>query len=205
MLPLELLESIKGVSYRSVDLKNSENALVTLKSIDRGGGLNNNGFKEYTGDYNQKQKILDRDVIVAQTDLTQKAEVIGKPAIVRLNTKYKNIIASVDLIIIRPRNNQLDKSFIYYLLNSRIFQNHVAGYTNGTTVLHLNSKAIPEFNFVKPGHGVIERFGNVVSSALEQKMSNGNNTKTLVSIRDSLLPKLMSGQIRVPVEVIKNA
>lgn len=201
----DFVDIIKGVSYRSIDLKDSDNALVTLKSIDRGGGLNNNGFKEYTGEYDQRQKIIDGDVIVAQTDLTQKAEVIGKPAIVRLNTKYKNIIASVDLAIVRPKNEQLNKAFIYYLLNSKMFQNHVSGYTNGTTVLHLNSKAIPEFIFIKPETTVSQQFEVIISSMLEQKMINDNDTSALTNIRDSLLPKLMSGQIRVPLEVIKNA
>jgi type I restriction enzyme S subunit len=37
---------IKGVSYRSEELKESDKALVTLKSIERGGGLNKRGFKE---------------------------------------------------------------------------------------------------------------------------------------------------------------
>ena len=36
---------IKGVSYRSTELKESNKALVTLKSMNRGGGLNKNGFK----------------------------------------------------------------------------------------------------------------------------------------------------------------
>ena len=46
----EVADVIRGVSYRSDQLIPSENALVTLKSILRGGGFTKNGYKPYSGD-----------------------------------------------------------------------------------------------------------------------------------------------------------
>jgi len=46
------VQVIKGVSYRSDDLAESDTALVTLKSINRGGGYRYDGLKQYRGDYN---------------------------------------------------------------------------------------------------------------------------------------------------------
>ena len=197
----EYAHVIKGVSYRSEELKESNKALVTLKSMNRGGGLNKNGFKEYTGEYKKEQEIIDGDIVVAYTDLTQKAEVIGRPAIVRKISKYEAIIASLDLAIIRPRDERVNNSFLYYLLYSDDFQNHVRGFTNGTTVLHLSSKAVPEYSFVTPNKPLILKFGESIERLLNKKKESEAETENLILIRDSLLPKLMSGKIRVPVGV----
>jgi type I restriction enzyme S subunit len=188
---------VKGVSYRSDELKESDKALVTLKSMNRGGGLNKNGFKEFIGEYKKEQEIIDGDIVVAYTDLTQKAEVIGRPAIVRKISKYTSLIASLDLAIIRPKDEQTNNSFLYYLLGSENFQNHVQGFTNGTTVLHLSSKAIPEYILAFPHKELISKFGEITRPLLNRKKDNEVQTEVLIQIRDSLLPKLMSGEIRV--------
>jgi type I restriction enzyme S subunit len=198
----EIVNIIKGVSYSSNELQESKKALVTLKSMNRGGGLNNEGFKEFIGEYKTEQEIIDGDIILACTDLTQKAEVIGRPAIVRSISKYESIIASLDLVIIRPKDKQTNKPFLYYLLNSENFQNHVQGFTNGTTVLHLSSRAIPEYLLAMPAknNNVNSNFGDLIQPLLDYKRDNEAQSDTLMQIRDSLLPKLMSGKIRVNVK-----
>ena len=47
----ESAKVVKGRSYRSADLRDSNVALVTLKSVKRGGGYSPDGLKPYTGDY----------------------------------------------------------------------------------------------------------------------------------------------------------
>lgn len=192
---------IKGVSYKSEELKDSDKALVTLKSIDRGGGLNKNGFKEFIGKYKREQEIIDGDIVVAHTDITQKAEVLGKPAIVRMIQEYNTLIASLDLSIVRPKNNITNKPFLYYLLKSKNFQNHAFGYANGTTVLHLSSKAVPEYLFVVPDEQLLLKFGDAMEKLLDKKKKSEAETENLILVRELLLPKLMSGKIRVPIEV----
>ncbi|MBU2615918.1 MAG: restriction endonuclease subunit S [Nanoarchaeota archaeon] len=187
---------IKGCSYRSEDLQESDSALVTLKSVNRGGGLNQEGYKEFVGEYREEQLLQDGDIIVAQTDLTQKAEVIGTPAIVNLIDGYNNLIASLDLQIIRPKK-QLTKSFVYYLLRSKRFHDHALSYTNGTTVLHLSKNAVPEFEFLVPDQDTLKKFDLIAKNLLLRIKANNIEIDRLSKIRDLLLPKLMSGEIRI--------
>jgi len=198
----EYVNVVKGCSYRSIDLKESETALVTLKSINRGGGLNKDGYKEYVGEYNEDQILNDGDIVVAQTDLTQKAEVIGRPAVVNSLDKYSTLVASLDLQIVRPKNN-FSKNYVYYLLKTEEFHNHALSYTNGTTVLHLNKNAVPKFISIIPSKEILDKFDNIIESILTKIAISESEIQTLSYLRDSLLPKLMSGKIRVPVEVKK--
>ena len=193
----EYVNVIKGCSYRSSDLKESKTALVTLKSMDRGGGLNDRGFKEFTGKHNKEQELLEGDIVVAMTDLTQKAEVLGTPARIRSVPQYEKLIASLDLCVVRPKFAHLNRNFIYHTLNTKTFHNHSVSYANGTTVLHLSKNAIPNYDFIIPEKQIIDKFG-ILSQPLFEKISINNlESENLNKLRDSLLPKLISGRIRV--------
>ena len=96
------------------------------------------------------------------------------------------------------------KAYIYSLLKSKYTQNIMEAYANGTTILHAGVSlnyidvAIPDIN-------VFKKFSKITDAFFDKLVNNIIEINNLKEIRDSLLPKLMSGQIRVPVEVIKNA
>ena len=193
----DYVESISGCSYTSKGLEDSENALVTLKSIGV-EGFKQDGFKEYTGEYRDKHVVEDGDIVMAHTDLTQSRIILGKPVIVRDFGKYKKMIASMDLSIVRPLK-LLNKFYLYYLLSANSFHGYAQGYANGTTVIHLSRKAIPEFEFVIPEKELLDKFEKIGNSLFNKIKVNDLQNQTLSQIRDALLPKLMSGKIRVPL------
>ena len=190
----QFINVVKGCSYKSSDLQESTMALVTLKSINRGGGFNQNGYKEYVGKYKENQIVLDKEIIIAQTDLTQKAEVIGRPGIMNSLGRYSKLVASLDLQIVRPKRT-VSKNYIYYLLKTDEFHNHALQYVNGTTVLHLNKNAVLEFNTFVPTQKILSKFNKIIDNILNKTIINKKSTQTLSNLRDSLLPKLMSGKI----------
>lgn len=126
-------------------------------------------------------------------------EVLGKPAFVRKTYRFKKLVASMDLGIIRPLEKGTT-SFFYYLTKSEGFQNHIQGYANGTTVLHLSSKGVPEYFLALPPKQLIERFCSIANILLAKVEANWLEIEILTDLRDALLPKLMSGKIRVPVQ-----
>ncbi|MBU1613579.1 restriction endonuclease subunit S [Patescibacteria group bacterium] len=194
------VDNISGCSYTSNDLQESQTALVTLKSIDRKGKFKQDGFKEYVGKYKESQVVKDGDIVVAHTDLTQNVEVLGSPALVSDLGKYKKMIASLDLSIVRPKK-LLNLTYIYYLLKTNMFHSHAVGYSNGTTVIHLSKKAIPEFIFTVPEKNIIIKFEKIIGQTIQLFRNNEKMINILQKTRDLLLPKLMSGKIRVPLGV----
>ena len=192
-----VLDLTKGISYKSQDLKFSDKALVTLKSIKRGGGYANKGLKSYVGKYTEQQIVKEYDLVVAQTDLTQNADVIGKPALIQHSKNFHTLIASLDLSVIKIKNEKLSKSFLYYLMLTKKFQNHMYGYASGTTVLHLSKNAIPSFLFVLPPDEIITRFDKIVFTIIQKNHKHNEIIENLLKIRNLLLPKLMSGEIKV--------
>ena len=192
-----LVEIVKGRSYRSIELKESDVALVTLKSIRRGGGYRPDGLKPYVGKYNPEQVITPGELVVSYTDVTQEAEVVGKPAIVRGDENIKTLVASLDLGIIRPLESNVSVWFLYCLFRERRFQSHIYGYAGGTTVLHLSKDGVPSYQFALPPEKIRYLFDLIVEPLFAKIEANENESRTLTQTRDVLLPKLLSGQIRV--------
>ena len=67
----------------------------------------------------------------------------------------------------------------------------------GTTVIHLGKSDIDTFELVYPGERVLNAFAKIAEPLVEGTVSNALQVRTLAQTRDLLLPKLMSGEIRL--------
>jgi type I restriction enzyme S subunit len=193
----ELIEVVKGHSYRSEELAESKTALVTLKSFLRGGGYRTDGLKPFTGEYKPNQRVRPGDLVVAFTDVTQAADVIGKPALVRSDDRFETLVASLDVGIVRPKSKHVSIPFLYCLFLTAEFQAHTYSHAAGTTVLHLGSTAIPSFVSVVPPVDIAEKFAERADPIFRLIDENAKQSRTLATLRDTLLPKLLSGELSV--------
>jgi type I restriction enzyme, S subunit len=197
MVPFSEIATItKGVSYRSADLCDSSTALVTLKSFDRNGGYSLRGLKDYSGPFKPAQQIRPGELVVAQTDLTQAAEVVGRAVRVPRAPGYEKLVASLDLAIVRPRQDIPVEFLLGVMLQGR-FRAHCRSRTSGTTVLHLASDAIPSYQAPVVPKEVQDRYSSVARPMLQLRDSLEYEIDSLESTRDALLPQLVSGQLRV--------
>lgn len=195
----EYVDCFNGVSYKSSELNPSKVAMVTLKSFDRNGGFRLDGFKEFTGRFKEQHVVVQGDLVVAHTDITQDAEVIGNPVLVVNDTRYEQMVISMDLVKVKSKFDWLSNEFLYRMMRTREFKEHCLGYSNGSTVLHLSKQAIPAFEFLMPPKEKIESFTNLAKDLLGKKFKNIEQIQILEKLRDNLLPKLMSGEVRVAV------
>ncbi len=195
----DYVNCINGVSYKSSELNPSKTALVTLKSFNRHGGFSINGFKEFIGKHKEQQIVLEGDLIVAHTDITQEAEVLGNPALIISSPIYDTLVISMDLVKVVPKIDWVSNEFLYFLMRSREFKHHCLGCANGTTVLHLNKEAIPTFELSIPDKRKVIEFTKFTKDLIQQVFIKHRQIRTLSCLRDTLLPRLMSGEVRVKI------
>lgn len=193
----EIVDVVKGRSYRSEELAASKTALVTLKSFLRGGGYRIDGLKPFTGEYKPNQRVRPGELVVAFTDVTQAADVIGKPALIRSDDRFETLVASLDVGIVRPKSKHASIPFLYCLFLTAEFQAHTYSHVTGTTVLHLGSTAIPSFLSITPPVVIAEKFAERADQIFRLIDENAKQSRTLATLRDTLLPKLLSGELDV--------
>ena len=73
----------------------------------------------------------------------------------------------------------------------------LAGATNGSTVNMLPKDGIEWAKFKIPPDDKIKEFTSIVKPLLGKKESNYSQIRALEKLRGTLLPKLMSGDVRV--------
>ncbi|SET20229.1 restriction endonuclease subunit S [[Clostridium] polysaccharolyticum] len=92
---------------------------------------------------------------------------------------------------IRPKG----KAFVLFTIKPLLFkieQTQVA-----TTVIHIGKKDYDAFEFYLPDEKTLNQFDTITYPMLEQVVVNSLENKRLSELRDSLLPRLMSGELDV--------
>lgn len=196
----DIADFIGGYSYKGNELVESTTAMATIKNFERSGGFKLDGFKEIQPSNKLKttQHLELYDILVAHTDLTQNAEVIGNAEMVMSLSKYRDAIFSMDLVKVVPKQGGVSRFLLAALLQNRVFKAHCLGYVNGTTVLHLSKKALPEYELLLPDDlSVLSPIDEAITALYLQISANIEEISQLQSLRDTLLPRLMSGEIDV--------
>ena len=87
------------------------------------------------------------------------------------------------------------KAFLLYTIKpllNKIEQTQVA-----TTVIHIGKKDFDAFEIVFPNEATLDSFDSITAPMIEQIVNNRLQNKRLAVLRDTLLPKLMSGELDV--------
>ena len=195
-----IADFVSGYSYKGAELTESNIAMATIKNFDRKGGFKLDGYKEIvpSGKLKDTQHAELFDTLVAHTDLTQNAEVIGNAEPVMSKSGYSDIVFSMDLVKVIPKNKHISKFLIAAILQDKKFKAHCLGYVNGTTVLHLSKKALSEYQLYLPNElSALKPLDELVTALYQQISANIEEITKLEALRDAILPKLMSSELDV--------
>lgn len=66
-----------------------------------------------------------------------------------------------------------------------------------TTVIHIGKKDFDAFEIVLPDEATLDSFDSITAPMVEKIVNNSLQNKRLAVLRDTLLPKLMSGELDV--------
>ena len=189
--------AVKGVSYKGSGLGDDGIPLHNLNSVYEGGGYKHEGIKYYSGEYADRHVVLPGDVIVANTEQGHDRLLIGHAAIVPRFFGDRGI-ASHHIYCLRPKSNcQLSTTFLCSLLNSPQMHDLVSGYANGTTVNMLPLDAVQKPLIVIPPRAVVEAFDVLAMYTVHRCEETVLEFRTLTALREALLPKLVSGDLRL--------
>ena len=154
------------------------------KPIIRIRDISNSYTPTYTTEeYNDLYIVTKNDILVGM-DGEFKAHIWGG----------KDSLLNQRVLRIRPKdNNSIAYSYfsikepLRYLENSKV----------GTTVIHLGKKDIDNIKIVYPPNNLISKYRDIADNLINKICENKVEIMELLELRDSLLPKLMSGEIKV--------
>ncbi len=87
---------------------------------------------------------------------------------------------------------------LYMLFWCRQNMELIKARANGSTFMEISKKAFRPIPVLVPSSRVIEAFVAIASPLFSRLVSNEQQAQTLATLRDTLLPRLISGQLRLP-------
>ena len=94
-----------------------------------------------------------------------------------------------------PKYDYVSKYYILSLIRPTL--EFVQSYKVGTTVSHLGKSDIDKFKVIIPPAEIVKRFSGIVDSFHQQIIKLAKENLNLSALCDTLLPKLMAGEINV--------
>jgi type I restriction enzyme, S subunit len=86
---------------------------------------------------------------------------------------------------------------LYFWLTSDAVMEEMRSKGTGVAIPGLNSTQVKSLRALRPKQNVTAEFDTAIESFVANILTNSRETRTLATIRDLLLPKLMSGEIRI--------
>ena len=181
-----------GINYLRGETGDTDFFIANVRDIANNKLLLKNSLDNISLNMKKAQDYLlkDKDILIARS---------ASPGEVSL------VLGNLDKVIysgfsIRYRLNNPNNYLYIFLIMQRLKEN-LSNFAVGTTLQSVNQDTLKNMKFILPENRVLEKFNRIIEKILERTYGNLIQNSNLSQLRDSLLPRLMSGKIRVPVEV----
>jgi len=191
---IEFLNALVGISNKSVKPHENPNKVYEHYSIP---AYDNNKEPEYQDgkDIKSNKYNIDGEIVLV-SKLNPSTKRIWKPV-----TQSNDAICSTEFMVYVPK---IEKSlpYVYEFLNSDQFQNQLISNATGSTGSRqrVKPKETLQYKVMLPPQNLILNYSEVITSMHQKIDENIVENKKLRNLRDNLLPKLLSGAIRVPLD-----
>ena len=193
----DCIDAARGLSYKGSGLSSGGMPMHNLNSVCEGGGYKDEGIKFYNGDFQERHMTQPGDVLIANTEQGHDRLLIGFAAIVPKRFG-DNGLFSHHIYRIRPKSScSPSPDFVCQLLNTKAMHDTVSGYATGTTVNMLPVDALRIPGIVIPPTRLVASFSAMAETARSRQEELIGESRSLAAQRDALLPKLVSGEVRV--------
>ena len=150
----------------------------------------------YDREFSSGTKFMNGDTLLAR--ITPCLE-NGKTAYVTILDKDQVGWGSTEYIVMRPKGD-LHPFFAYALARDSDFRDFAEGCLAGSSGRQrVETNHLMSYKIKIPADDIVQKFNAVAESIAPKLHSNAVQIRTLEKLRDTLLPKLMSGEVRVEV------
>jgi type I restriction enzyme S subunit len=107
-------------------------------------------------------------------------------------------VCSTDIVVITSKSDEWF-GFVLGHVSSDIFVEHTNAGSTGTKMPRTNWTDMSRYEIVMPPKSIAEVFTALIRPEIDRIIAAIHEARTLATVRDTLLPKLLSGELRVPI------
>jgi len=127
---------------------------------------------------------------------------LGRKSMYLENFPFKKCCVNSHVFILRS-NSSMKQSYLFFYLDQEYMTKNIINLNTNSAQPGINSTSVKTLKILLPSDKMLSLFNELVFPILKTIFNNAKENKCLSNLRDTLLPKLMSGEIRVPNNNIK--
>lgn len=197
----DIIDFSNGYGFKSNDLLDNEEKetykVFKQGNINLSGGINEEKTKSWF--YKEKAKGLEKfilkkgDILMCMTDMKNSTSpLLGHTALMNVDDEY---IVNQRVGLIRCKKEITDYPYVYTMSNLEYFLKDIRSRANSGVQVNLSTNGICKTKIVIPRKTVLDKFNNFAKPLYEIMFNNQKENRNLEQLRDTLLPKLMNGEI----------
>ncbi|MEH8150939.1 restriction endonuclease subunit S [Aeromonas veronii] len=121
----------------------------------------------------------------------------GNRSFAFISNASANLTGSTGFAVLRPRHDR-NTEFVFLAATSDNSIDHLAHVADGGAYPAVRSEVVSGLSCVVPDGDVLCAFHEVAQPIFNKVAANHQQAQTLATLRDTLLPRLISGQLRLP-------
>ena len=147
--------------------------------------------KDYL-EVNKRSKVDTGDILISM---------IGTVGLTYFVQEEEINFAIKNIGLFKTSQNKTLSEYFYLYLKSDNMKNYIEARLAGTTQKYISLGELRNIPVVLPNDSIIDKFKKVVGVLLDKRRLNIINNEELMITRDTLLPKLMNGEIMIQNEI----
>ena len=183
--------SVRDGTHDSPKQNHNGYHLITSKHIKESRIAFNQAYLISETDYkeiNRRSKVDTFDILITMISTVGVVHLVSENPV---NFAIKNI----GLFKTSERIDLFE--YIYLYLSSRLMKEFLEARTTGSTQQYLTLQTLRNIPLIIPPENVLRKFKSIVNPIIMKTKSNNDQIEKLIETRNTLLPKLMSGEIDV--------
>lgn len=167
----DILSIAGGFAYKGELIGSGENYLLSMGCVSFSDNFLDKGARQYAGECPERFYAYPGDIVLATRQQSDNLPILGMPAIIPSRYEGHKMIVGANLYRVDIKDKSFNNRFLYWLLKTPSYVNHIRSCQSGTTVRMITKSNIEDYIFYAPNKNIRDAISEFIW-ALDDKIEN---------------------------------
>ena len=146
----DVISIASGFAYKGDLIGKGDSYLLSMGCVSFNENFLDKGARPYDGDCPERFYAKPGDIVLATRQQSDNLPILGMPAVIPSKYKENRMIVGANLYRVVIKDETFDNRFLFWLLKTPAYVEHIRSCQSGTTVRMITKSNIEDFVFYAP-------------------------------------------------------